>query len=207
MTVSSRLEDHHIFPRGYLETMYSEDSEQAALIDSVPNRTLIPKITNIKIGKKSPAIYLKLLKDKNADLAASLRSHSLPPEMIDGSWDERFKDFLRERVKKMFTLIEKHVTSREEEIVKEFYQEPEAKRGQRIPVIARYHSKELFGEFDLADEKIYIDGEVYSVSGGGSEAKKRLSGKVGMATNGWQFWRYVDETGDERFIEYLRPGN
>src|SRR5207249_7438633 len=92
-----------------------------------------------------------------------------------------------------------------EDIIQEFYQEPQAKSGQRIPVVARYHSKELQGEFDVADEKIYIEGEVYSVSGGGSEAKKRLTGKVGMATNGWQFWRYADESGEERFIEELRP--
>jgi hypothetical protein len=62
----------------------------------------------------------------------------------------------------------------------------------------------LRGELDLADEKIYIDSEVYSVSGGGSEAKKRLTGKEGMATNGWQFWRYTGESGEEHFIEDLR---
>jgi hypothetical protein len=72
-------------------------------------------------------------------------------------------------------------------------------------ISAQPHSKELRGDFDLADEKIYIEGEVYSVSGGGSEAKKRLTGKDGMATNGWQFWRYSDESGEERFIEDLRP--
>ena len=71
-------------------------------------------------------------------------------------------------------------------------------------MIARYRGRELRGDFDVADQKIYIDSEVYSVSGGGSEAKKRLAGKDGLATNGWQFWRYTDDFG-EHFIEELRP--
>lgn len=165
----------------------------------------IPKITNIKIGKKTPSTYLQLLKEKNPNLAACLRNHALPAELIDGSWDLNYKKFLLERANRMFELLDKHVRSREQEISKEFYQEPQAKSGQRIRVVARYYGKELQGDFDLADEKIYIDDEVYSVSGGGSEAKKRLTGKDGLATNGWQFWRYTDESGEERFIEDLRP--
>jgi hypothetical protein len=62
----------------------------------------------------------------------------------------------------------------------------------------------LRGELDLADAKIYIGDEVYSVSGGGSEAKKRLTGKENKSTNGWQFWRYTGESGEEHFIEDLR---
>jgi hypothetical protein len=202
---SSRIEDHHVFPRGYLESEYAEDSEEINLMDSVPNRTLIPKITNIKIGKKAPGTYLQLLKEKNPNLATCLHNHALPADLMDGVWDARYKDFLSARAAKMFALLKKHVLDPEEEIIKEFYEEPQTKTGQRIPIVARYFSKELRGELDLAAEKIYIDGEVYSVSGGGSEAKKRLTGKDGMATNGWQFWRYADESGEEHFIEYLRP--
>jgi hypothetical protein len=207
LTTSSRLEDHHVFPRGYLEDTYAEDSEEVATIDSVANRALIPKLTNIKIGKKSPATYLKSLKANNSNVATCLHNHALPTELIDGTWDNRYKDFLTNRAARMFALIEKHVLSHEEDIMKEFYQEPQAKSGDRMKVIARYRGKELLGELDLADEKIYIDGEVYSVSGAGIEAKKLLSGKDGMVTNGWQFWRYEDESGEERFIEDLRPSS
>ena len=144
------------------------------------------------------------MKDENPNLATCLHNHSLPVELLAGTWDARFKEFLLLRAGKMLGLLEKHVITRQDDIIKEFYQEPQAKRGERIPIVARYYSKELRGDFDLADEKIYIDGEVYSVSGGGSEAKRRLTGKEGMATNGWQFWRYTDESGEERFIEDLR---
>lgn len=202
---ASRLEDHHVFPRGYLEDTYPEDSEEVATIDSVANRALIPKITNIKIGKKSPGTYLQLLKEKNENVATCLHNHALPAELIGGTWDTRYKDFLLDRAGRMFALIEKHVLSQQEDIIKEFYQEPQAKSGERMKVFARYRGRELLGELDLADEKIYLDGEVYSVSGAGSEAKKRLTGKDGMATNGWQFWRYTDDSDEEHFIEDLRP--
>lgn len=204
LTASSRLEDHHVFPRGYLEDTYPEDSDEIATIDSVANRALIPKITNIRIGKKSPGTYLKLLKEKNANIATCLHNHALPAELIDGALDTRYKEFLLDRAGRMFALIHKHVLSNQEDIIKEFYQEPQAKSGERTKVFARYRGKELLGELDLVDEKIYVDGEVYSVSGAGTEAKKRLSGKDGMATNGWQFWRYADESGEEHFIEDLR---
>lgn len=205
LTPANRLEDHHVFPRGYLEDTFKEDSEEVATIDSVANRALIPKITNIKIGKKAPGTYLHLLKEKNNNLATCLHNHALPAELIDGTWDARYKEFLLARAGRMFALIEKHVLSREEDILKEYYQEPQARGGERMKVHARYHGKELLGELDLADEKIYIEGEVYSVSGAGIEAKKRLSGKDGMTTNGWQFWRYLDDSGEEHFIEDLRP--
>lgn len=48
---SQKVDDHHIFPREYLNSL-SDEGIDANLINSVANRTLIPKITNIKIGKK-----------------------------------------------------------------------------------------------------------------------------------------------------------
>ena len=107
LTTSSRLEDHHVFPRGYVESNYADDSEEGGLVDSVPNRALIPKITNIKIGKKAPGKYLQLLKEENAELATCLENHALPAELIDGSWDTRFKEFLLLRAGKMFALLKK----------------------------------------------------------------------------------------------------
>jgi len=204
LTTSSRLEDHHIFPRGYVESNYKDDTEEAGLVDSVPNRALIPKITNIKIGKKAPGKYLQLLREENPNLATCLHNHALPVELIDGNWDARFKEFLLLRAEKMFELLDKYVLTPQKDIIKEFYQEPQAKSGERIPIVARYYNKELRGELDLADAKIYIGDEVYSVSGGGSEAKKRLTGKENKSTNGWQFWRYTGESGEEHFIEDLR---
>jgi hypothetical protein len=204
LTTSSRLEDHHVFPRGFLEATYPSDSEEIATMDSVANRALIPKITNIKIGKKPPGTYLQLLKEQNPNIATCLHNHALPSDLIDGAWNSRYKAFLLDRASRMFALLNKHVLSQEVDISKEFFQEPQAKSGERIKVVARYRGNELFGELDVPDQKIYIDGEVYSISGGGVEAKKRLTGKEGMTTNGWQFWKYADESGEEHYIEDLR---
>ncbi len=115
---SMNLEDHHIYPKAYilskphLEAMKQSEAEQ--LVDCVVNRTLIPKILNIKIGKKAPSMYLFELEQKsNSNLAACLTSHLIPEEMItDETWDTLFKLFLEERAKSIFDLIEKYTIER-----------------------------------------------------------------------------------------------
>jgi hypothetical protein len=47
------------------------------------------------------------LKEENAELATCLENHALPAELIDGSWDTRFKEFLLLRAGKMFALLKK----------------------------------------------------------------------------------------------------
>jgi hypothetical protein len=76
---SMNLEDHHIYSKAYisskppLEEMKQVEAEQ--LVDCVVNRTLIPKILNIKIGKKAPSVYLSELQKTNSKLAECLTSH------------------------------------------------------------------------------------------------------------------------------------
>jgi hypothetical protein len=107
------LEDHHIYPRAYinsnpvLEAMTSSEATQ--FVDSVVNRTLIPKLTNIKIGKQAPQTYLSLLEANNSELAVCLSSHLLPSEMyMDSEWNSNFKLFLEERASNIFGLIDKY---------------------------------------------------------------------------------------------------
>lgn len=115
---TSNLEDHHIYPKAYiiskppLEGMKQSEAEQ--LMDCVVNRTLIPKILNIKIGKKAPSVYLSELEQKiNPRLATCLTSHLIPEEMInEETWDTLFKLFLDERAKSIFSLIEKYTIER-----------------------------------------------------------------------------------------------
>lgn len=103
--MSSALEDHHIYPRAYilnapkLENMSQVEAEQ--LVDSVVNRTLIPKITNTQIGKKAPSVYLSELRNNNPHLAECLTSHLIPEEMlIDNTWNTLFKLFLVDALNK-----------------------------------------------------------------------------------------------------------
>jgi hypothetical protein len=115
------LEDHHIYPKAYisskprLEEMKQIEAEQ--LVDCVVNRTLIPKILNIKIGKKAPSEYLSELQKANSMLAACLTSHLIPEGMItDAAWDVHFKLFLEERAERIFDIIKEYTVERAIEI-------------------------------------------------------------------------------------------
>ncbi|MQA05210.1 MAG: hypothetical protein GEV07_21610 [Streptosporangiales bacterium] len=75
------VDDHHIFPRGFLE-----DSRQAGPVDSVLNHTLIDKITNIRIGKKAPSVYIQDMATELGEklVMEILESHGLPGD-VNGS--------------------------------------------------------------------------------------------------------------------------
>lgn len=72
-----KIDDHHIFPRDFMKANY-KDERSLSLIDCVANRTLIPKLTNISIGKNPPFKYLSTLKAKNSNIKDSLKSHFIP---------------------------------------------------------------------------------------------------------------------------------
>lgn len=122
----SNLDDHHIFPRDFLKNGYLGIEEDIELGDSVANRTLIPKITNIKIGKKKPSAYLSELKVSNEDIADSLVTHLVPQGtngfgILEGYYDDKFDQFLLERAELMFGLVKKYVVDVRESIIAEFY--------------------------------------------------------------------------------------
>lgn len=72
-----QIDDHHVFPRGYLAEIPGGHDMP---VDSVLNRTLIDKQTNIRIGKKAPTTYLtEMEKELTRDqLNELLTSHLLP---------------------------------------------------------------------------------------------------------------------------------
>jgi|GEM_PF-2508529 len=112
---SMRLEDHHIYPRAYIASKPELDIDQSAaeqLVDCVVNRTLIPKLLNIQIGKKAPGIYLaELQQSQNSKLAECLPSHLIPADMITNhDWNSCFGVFLGERAKVIFGLIERYTS-------------------------------------------------------------------------------------------------
>lgn len=112
------IEAHHIFPRAYLVRedieldVGSDDVEE--LMNSVVNIALIPKLTNIKIGKKAPSQYLGELQRTNAALAGCLTTHAIPADLLDPDRDAFFKDFLIDRAKQMLALIQQYTTSPQE---------------------------------------------------------------------------------------------
>jgi hypothetical protein len=57
------LEDHHIFPRAFLEKERKQDGMAISsdLINSIINRTLISSTTNRRISRSSPSNYLEKL--------------------------------------------------------------------------------------------------------------------------------------------------
>lgn len=123
--VSMRLEDHHVYPRGYIASPPELDldrGEAAQLVDCVVNRTLIPKLTNITVGKKAPQVYLsELQRGANPQLAECLPSHLIDPGMItEPAWNGHFRLFLDQRAKAIFALIERFAIAPAEDMATRF---------------------------------------------------------------------------------------
>jgi hypothetical protein len=121
--ISMDIEDHHIYPRAYiygaprLDSMEQPEAEQ--LVDCVVNRTLMPKLTNITVGKRAPKDYLHDLLNKNPNLEECISTHLLPTDMIkDEEWNTAFKLFLDERASRMFNLIDEYVIEPFDDTVK-----------------------------------------------------------------------------------------
>jgi hypothetical protein len=120
----SKLEDHHIFPQGFLNANLPTNEDEVPdfklLIDSVINRALIPKITNIKIGKKKPSEYLKKIKERNNKLEQSLENQFIPTELINGSLDNKYENFLAKRAQKLLELINDETVNKKSYIKQTF---------------------------------------------------------------------------------------
>jgi hypothetical protein len=106
------LDDHHIYPRAYISSnppLDMEYGEADQLVESVVNRTLIPKNLNITVGKRPPQTYLADLKKVNPKLEESLQDHLVPPEMAtDHEWNQQFRRFLDTRARSIMELIERY---------------------------------------------------------------------------------------------------
>lgn len=200
--LNSKLEDHHIFPKEYIKNKFKDNEQILSLIDCVANRTLIPKITNIKIGKKSPSQYLKELMKINPNIVESLKNHLIPIEIIDGAYDDFYIAFLEKRAEAIFKLIEKYIIAKEQKIVDLFYQPPKTKGN--IKIFASYYNKKVEAIFDIETQQVHYNGEVLSVSAAADKAKYNLSGKDNTSTNGWRFWKYINEQNQERYIDDFR---
>lgn len=200
----SRLEDHHIFPRKYLLTKYQNNEKILSYADSVVNKTLIPKLTNIKIGQSPPSKYLKELQNKNPRLDVSLEKHLIPIELLNGDYDEDYMSFLEKRATIIFEIIKDNITNIYKDIRSEFYLEPQITQDhEKIQVFSTYYNQRIEADYYPGEQQVLYKGKSYSPSGAAGLAKKDISGKDN-STNGWEFWKFIDEQGQEKCILELR---
>jgi hypothetical protein len=94
------LEQHHLFPRAYLEDQGVTDLKQ---INQIANFAAVEWPDNIKIGKSAPAEYVPALdaKIKGAQREPTYFLHALPPLW----WDLPYDKFLEQRRSRMAKVI------------------------------------------------------------------------------------------------------
>jgi len=187
----SKLEDHHIFPKHYLLSKFSKNEEIIALADSVVNKTLIPKITNIKIGQKPPHQYMNELLQKNPNLRNSLQNHLITPDLLDGYYDDDYLIFVQERAKVIYQLLQYNISQKSDEIRTQFYQESKVFMDfDRIKIFAIYYGQKVLAEYHPLNNQVLYEGKIYSPSAAGEKAKENISGEP-HNTNGWEFWKFI----------------
>ena len=98
---ASKVDDHHVFPRGYLA-----DVGRGVEVDSVLNHCLIDRTTNISIGKKAPSVYLQEVRAAlGAELDQVLASQMLPSGEASPLANDDFEGFLAMRVEQLWDAL------------------------------------------------------------------------------------------------------
>lgn len=204
LSLNSALEDHHIFPKNYLHNNLASEAEKD-LIDCVANRTLIPKIQNIKISDQPPSEYLAEIKIVNPEIEKSLENHLITKELLIGEYDKEFNFFLELRANSIFELVKNHIIEPKEKIREEFYEEIKFEETANIEVFCSYKSKIATATFNPSTTKVFYKGKLYDSPSAAAQAVKIDHGAPENVTeNGWTFWKYLDETGMEKKINELR---
>src|SRR5579859_2327479 len=158
--VSMDLEDHHIYPTAYIRSAIAmegiEKGEAEQLVDCVVNRTLIPKLLNIQIGKKAPGTYLRELQQTNSQLAGCLDSHLLPKDILtDPTWNTYFKLFLEDRAQRMFELVTRYTTEQAGRMAVRYGTQVEG--SPEAPVAGKPRLKDM-----LSSGKVQVGERVYT---------------------------------------------
>jgi hypothetical protein len=112
----NHIDDHHIFPKGYLRSTAFKVPVTDNEVDCILNRTLIDKETNMRIGMNPPSVYLNQISNDmkqdaegNSVLEKILESHKLPIGQDSPLWKDDFIGFQIEREQALFGLIENAV--------------------------------------------------------------------------------------------------
>ena len=106
------LDDHHIFPRAYLQKLVDEEGERLMdnnLINSIVNRTLISSQTNRRISKRSPSNYLENLvpKERTDEI---MFSHYIESDALSAMKKDDYDAFLDARELALMLEIEKRLS-------------------------------------------------------------------------------------------------
>jgi hypothetical protein len=203
----SEVDDHHIFPKDYILKNTKEEDEERDLVDSVVNKTLIPKITNIKIGNKAPSKYLNEIKvGNNPNISESIKSHIIDIDILNEYYDKNATFFWELRAEEIFKLINSKITDRSGKIKSDHFEEISFDKQSQIRVLGKYYSKIVEGMFNPKTFAIQYNGIIYETpSGAGIQAIKDLGGHENSTINGWTFWKYIDpSTGESNSISLLR---
>ncbi len=204
LSLNSTLEDHHIFPKNYLNHELATESEKD-LIDCVANRTLIPKIQNIKISDQTPSQYLQEIKLVNPEIEKSLENHLITKELLSGEYDKEYAFFVELRATAIFEIIKKRLIEPRDSIREEFYEEIKFEEAANINIFCLYKSKKAEATFNPATTKIFYKGNLYDSPSAAAIAVKIDNGAADNITeNGWTFWKYIDDNGIEKKITELR---
>ncbi len=99
VSFNEKVDVHHIFPSGYIETEFGKDSKEFDFADTILNKVRINKIENIKISNKPPKTYLGEIKVKNSNIKQSLNTHYIGncDKLINGDYDLDYFGFLQNR--------------------------------------------------------------------------------------------------------------
>jgi len=204
LSLNSILEDHHIFPKNYLSQELTTESEKD-LIDCVANRTLLPKIQNIKISDQTPSEYLQEIRNINPDIEKSLENHLITKELLSGEYDKEYSFFIELRANAIFDKIKKRLIDPRDSIRDEFYEEIKFEEATNINIFCSYKSKRAEAIFNPATTKIFYKGNLYDSPSAAAIPVKIDSGAAENITeNGWTFWKYIDDNGIENKIRELR---
>lgn len=204
LSLNSELEDHHIFPKAYLEDILSTESDKD-FIDCVANRTLVPKKLNIKISDQKPSDYLNKIKEANQNFGQTLENHLIPIELLTGGFDTDFKFFLEYRCDRIFEIIQQHIISPLSKIKETFYEEIKLDESSNIQVFGKYKNNKADASFNPSSSKIFYKGKVYdSPSAAAQVVKVEFGANPDTTENGWTFWKFINENGEEKQIDEFR---
>jgi hypothetical protein len=203
LSLNSELEDHHIFPKAYLDKILSDSDKD--FIDCVGNRTLVPKKLNIKISSKPPSKYLSEIKEQNGNFEDTLFNHLIPKDILSGELDSEFLFFLEMRIEEIFRIIQENVIEPFPFIKDKFYEEIKVDESSNITIWGSYRNNKAEATFNPVTKKIFYKGKLFdSPSAAAIAVKKEFGASDEASENGWTFWKFINDNGEERKITEFR---
>jgi hypothetical protein len=121
------------------------------------------------------------------------------------SFDTDFKFFLEYRCDKIFEIIQQHIISPLSKIKETFYEEIKLDESSNIQVFGKYKNNKADASFNPYSSKIFYKGKVYdSPSAAAQVVKIEFGANQDTTENGWTFWKFTNENGEEKQIDEFR---